>query len=210
MTLPFRSLLIAVAVIAALHTPATANETPTLTKQQVERFLISFDAMLKMVTKYWGDRRFTPHGIIMPHRGTIERAITEMEAEGTIEKFNRLFTSQGFDGYDNWKKISDRIVNAYAQIRAMDDGGAIQQFHPNQIKEIRRKRKALLEPDPQLPDAVRQEQQKSYDRMLAQHERWEIALRDADAVRPFLPQLADLWRRRTNAVKAAKIRKARP
>jgi len=206
MTLPFRSLLVTAAILVMLHPPAAAQQTAPLTNAQIERFLTSFDAMLTMVTKYWGDRRFTPKGIIMPARGTIERAMAEMEAEGTLQDFNRLFTSQGFDGYDAWRHVGQRIANAQFQIRATDQGNPIVPLSPSRYATIKRLREKFSKPDPQIPEAVRQEKYRGLGEALAEHDKWQWALRDMTVVEPYLPRMVELGRKRQTAARAARKR----
>lgn len=204
MTLPLRLLLMAIALLATLHMPVAAQEKPPLKKEQVERFLISFDAMLTMVTKYWGDRRFTAKGIIMPPRGTIERAMAEMEVEGTLQDFNRLFTSQGFDGYDAWRHFGQRIANAQFQIRATEKGNPITQLTEKQYATLMEKRSKFLKPDPQIPEEVRQSQLQTFSRVLAEHEKWALALRDMPIVKQYHERIQKLGRKRQQQAEIAR------
>ncbi len=196
--------LIAAAVIAAPYVSAAAGEERPLTKSQIERYIASYDALLNVLPKYWGDRRFTPHGIIMPHRGTIERAMVEMEAEGTLQDFHRLFTGQGFDGYDAWLYIAERVANAQFQIMATERGKPVEIMSPDRLKAVLAQRDKYSNPIPQMPEHKRQQQLRSLNQMLNQHESWEQGLRDMAVVRPFEEQLRKLVRSRKDAVRQAK------
>jgi hypothetical protein len=142
----------------------------------------------------------------MPPRGTIERAMAEMKAEGTLQDFNRLFTSQGFDGYDAWRYVGQRIANAQFQIRATAQGNPIVPLSPSRYATIKRLREKFSKPDPQIPEAVRQEKYKGLGEALAEHDKWQWALRDMAVVKPHLPLMVELGRKRQTAARAARNR----
>lgn len=192
------------ALIAAPYVSVAVGKEPPLTKSQIERYIASYENLLNLLPKYWGDRRFTPHGIIMPHRGTIERAMVEMEAEGTLQDFHRLFTSQGFDGYDAWLYIAERVANAQFQIMASERGKPVEIMSPERLKAVLARRDKYSNPIPQMPEQMRQQQLRSLNQMLAQHESWEQGLRDMAVVRPFEEQLRKLVQTRKQSVREAK------
>lgn len=207
MTLPFRPLLLAVAVIIALHTPANAGETSSLSKHQIERFIKSFDAMLDMVSEYWGDRRYTPHGIIMPARGTIERALAEMEAGGIRQDFERLFLDMKFNGYAEWLQVGQRITHAQMQAVTKERGAPPLGMEPRFRKKQLERRKMLSKPNAyQMPEAVRLAQLKQIDTALAEDEKWRTATRDMAAVRPYREKLKELGRKRQKLARAARAK----
>lgn len=184
--------------------PGGASDTVPLTDPQVERFARSFDAVLRVVSKYWGDRRFTPHGRILPHRGTIERAMAEMKVEGTLQDFERLFTSYGFAGYDAWRQIGQRITNAQFQLMAAERGKLFTAITPERRKVLVQQRDAMLTPDPQIPEERRLSQLKMLNQVLAEHDKWEIAKRDMAVVRKHQKRIVALGRKRQRLARIAR------
>ncbi len=205
MILPFRTLLMAVFVVAALHAPVKADAPTPLTKQQVERFIKSFDAMLDMASQYWGDRKYTPHGIIMPFRGTVERALVEMEAGGLRQEFENLFLDMGFRGYAGWEQLRQRIANAQMQLIAENRGAPPMGVAPEVQKKRLERRRMLSKPHiNQMPESVRLAQLKQLESIMAEDEKWSIANRDMAAVRPYQKRLKELGRKRQKLARAAR------
>lgn len=210
MTLPFRPLLMAFAVVAALHAPAAADETSPLTKQQIERFIKSFDSMLDMASQYWGDRRYTPHGIIMPFRGTVERALVEMDAGGIRQEFENLFLDMDFKGYAGWEQLRQRIANAQMQLITKDRGAPPLGVEPEvQRKRLERHRMLSKPHINQMPEAVRLAQLKQLESIMAEDEKWSVANRDLAAVRPYQKRLKELGQKRQKLARAARKEKVR-
>lgn len=207
MTLPFRTLLMAVTVIATLYTPVAAQEKSPLTKEQVERFIASYDAMLDMVSEYWGDRRYTPHGIIMPPRGTIDRALVEMEAGGIRQDFESLFLDLGFKGYAEWIQLGQRITHAQMQAVTKERGAPPLGMEPEFRKRQLERRKQLSQPNVyQMPEAVRLAQLKQIEAALVEDKKWRIAIRDMTAVGPYRAKLKELGRKRQKLARAARTK----
>jgi hypothetical protein len=209
MTLPFRPLLMAVAVVIGLYAPASAGAPLPLTKVQIERFIKSFDAMLDMASEYWGDRRYTPHGTIMPPRGTIDRALVEMEAGGIRQEFERLFLDMKFKGYAEWIQVGQRITHAQMQAVTKDRDAPPLGMEPQFRKKQLERRTMLSKPDLfQMPEAVRLAQLKQIEAALAEDEKWRIATRDMAAIRPYQEKLKELGRKRHKLVRAARTRES--
>jgi len=207
MTSPFRSLLMAVAVLATIHAPTTAQEYAPLTKVQVEGYINSSIEMLRLINKYSGDRQFTPHGIIMPHRGTIERAMVEMKAEGTFPKFTDLLRKHGFDSYKAWKQLRYRITNALFLLKADDTRKPKYPLSPEELKSLLRQRDQLQKVVSESPDKKSRANLQSINLTLGQHRRWELANEDSRVVAPFQTQLQELILKGQRAVQNAQYRK---
>ncbi|MCG8548193.1 MAG: hypothetical protein MJE12_28675 [Alphaproteobacteria bacterium] len=192
-------------LLFGVSAPGAASDVEPLTDAQVERFASSFEAILNVVSKYWGDRRFTPHGRILPHRGTIDRAMAEMKVEGTLQDFERLFTDYGFAGYDAWKQMGQRITNAQFQLMAEKRSGQpFSAITPERRKALEQQRDFLMTPNPQMSDEQRLRELKRLNDVMAEHDKWEIAKGDMTVVRKYQERIVALGRKRQRLARIAR------
>lgn len=162
---------------------------PPLTEDQIKRFLASYVPVNAMASKYWGERRYTKPGKILPRQGSFERAVKEMEAAGTLPEFRNLLASHGFADFAAWRKLKERIGLAQREIvmerrgRPKDKDGLLKRRRiiEKRIAEIRENRKKMP------PEAV-QRNIRSFEQVLERMDKQILGIEDMEAVRPFMPQ----------------------
>lgn len=174
--------------------PEPNSDIPQLTETQVKRFLASYVPVNAMASQYWGDRRYTKPGKILPRKGGFERAIKEMKAAGKLPEFQKLLATHGFADFAAWRNIKERVGRAQMEI-AMDQRGRSnderflkrRQRLERQIAEIR------INKGNMPPEAV-QRRIESVEQIIKETDKYLLAIKDKNAVRPFMPQFeAVFW-----------------
>jgi hypothetical protein len=169
--------------------PEPNSNIPPLTEMQVKRFLASYLPVNAMASEYWGKRRYTKPGKILPRQGSFERAMKEMEAAGKLPEFQNLLATHGFADFETWKEMQDRISLAQREI-IMEHRG-----RPNK-KESLLKRRHMIEKriaeirenKKNLPLEAVQRNARSEEEVLKYMDKELLGLRDMETVRPFMPQ----------------------
>lgn len=168
------------------------REPATLTDTQIDRYLNSYLPVHEMASTHWGRRQFTPTNKMLPPQGTFERAIAEMRAAGTLPDFELLLHSHGFEDFDAWLRIGQRISFAFMTLRmeSLDPAGLIlkRQERKNQLTSIESRRTELLKQS----DASNVGQLEALDLTQRQLERGVLADKDAEALRPYFKRFDDL------------------
>ena len=119
---PLRKILLPVVLaIVMTQTAGAVGQPPAdkapLTPGQIKKYLRSYVPVHEAASRYWGKQRYTSPGQTLPPLGTFERAIEEMRAAGTLPAFERLLQSYGFDRFDVWQALRQRIAFAHGLIR---------------------------------------------------------------------------------------------
>ena len=192
----FSGFLLILALVTGCATEKTSvGVTPTgpaLTDAQVEKYLNSYLSVQAMASEYWGKRRYSPPGKMLPHQGTFERAVSEMRAAGTLPQFELLLQSHGFEGFEAWKQTGQRISLAYMTLRmeSRNPAGLIlkRQALNNQLAKIAERQNEL---DAQQDNRNRAELE-ALDMMQKEAERGMLADADAEVLRPYLPRFEQM------------------
>jgi hypothetical protein len=158
---------------------------PDLTAAQIKRYVNSYSTVRAMASRYWGKRRYSPANQGLPSEGTFDRAYAEMEAAGDMPDFELLLQSVGYNDPSSWMRLNARIAYAYGMLRLKEKNPA----HVERLKaEIIRRReflaaeRAKLEEMPEGLRAARLESLNSSEQSL---ERYLLAERDVEVLRPF-------------------------
>ena len=165
---------------------------PALTEAQVEKYINAYLPAHAMMSAYWGKRRFTQPNRMLPPQHTLDRAVAEMRAAGTLPDFELLLQSYGFDSVAAWKATSDRIAYAYMEIRLETVNPAQlayqRQARKEQMASIAEHREKLLAQD----DAASRAQLQDLDMIQQQVDRGLQAEADAGVLRPYYAQFDEL------------------
>lgn len=159
-----------------------------LTETQVKRFLASYVPVNTMASEYWGERRYTKPGKILPRQGSFERAVKEMDAAGKLPEFQNLLATHGFADLAVWQKMKERIGLAQREI-IMERRG-----HPGKKGTLKRRQVVekqiarIRENKANMPPEAVQRDIKSFEQVLKEMDKQLLGTKDAEAVRPFMPQ----------------------
>lgn len=194
---PLRKILLPVAlVIATTQTGVAVGQPPAdkapLTQGQIKKYLQSYVPIRERASRYWGKRQYTSPGKRLPPEGTFERAIAEMRAAGALPEFELLVQSYGFDRFDAWLALGQRIAFAQELIRQgkLDPASVTLQRRAwkTQLAMIAEERAKL-----QAQNAPgRRDQLKGLDTIKSQVEREIQADADAEILRPYMAQFEEL------------------
>lgn len=194
---PLRRILLPVVVtIVLIQTVGAVGQPPAdkapLTQDQIKKFLRSYIPVHEVASRYWGKQQYTSPDKTLPPQGTFERTIEEMRAAGTLPEFERLLQSYGFDGFDAWQALRQRIAFAHGLIRqgTLDPASVTLQRQAwktqlAMIAEERAKLQALNAPGSRG-------QLKGLDTIKRQVEREIQADADAKILRPYIVQFEEL------------------
>jgi hypothetical protein len=167
---------------------------PVLTDAQVQRFLNSYLPVQAMASEYWGKRRYTPPGEMLPIQGTFERAISEMRAAGTLPDFELLLQSHGFESFESWKQTEERISFAYTTLHMESRNPARlmlkRQARTDQLAKISERQNKLKAQQ----DNRNRADLEALNRMQKEVERGMLADADAEVLRPYLPRFEQMNR----------------
>jgi hypothetical protein len=176
-------------LVACVPQPEASEQVgsapPELTVPQIERYLNSYPAVRAMASRYWGKRRYSPASQALPSEGTFDRAYAEMEAAGDMPDFELLLQSVGYNDPRSWIQLNERIAYAYGMLRLAEKNPAHFEHWKAQNKERRASlgtERAKLE---EMPEGLRAERLKSLNRSEQELERYLLAERDVEALRPF-------------------------
>lgn len=186
-----------------------AHGSTPLTEEEVERFVGSFMSVTVMASEYWGERRYTKKGKILPPKGSYERALKEMKAAGKLGDFEKLLTSHGFDDLAAWKKMKDRFAIAQRNI-VMEQRG-----NSDARERILKRRRGLekyiakvKENKENLPPEAVQSRIRSFEDVLEDMDKELVSFEDTDAVRPYMELFATIYaetKERTKAKERSKV-----
>lgn len=170
---------------------ANSNHRP-LSESQIKKYLHSYPDAHAMANAYWGKRRFSPPNLMLPARGTFERAFEEMKGAKVIRDFDNLLQSHGFEDRNAWMQIGHRISRAYMLLRLYerDPARAIlkRQDRGNQLEAIAEKRQELR----QVPEAQRWKQLEFLQTAQDQIEREQLAESDAEVLKPYKSKFVEM------------------
>lgn len=178
------------ALTVACASPSGDTQPPTtprvaLTDTQVQRYINSYLPAHAIMSEYWGKRRYSPPDKMLAPPHTLDRAVEEMRAAGTLPDFELLLQSHGFDGVEAWKATGDRIAYAYMTIRLE----TVNPAHLAQQRETRKKQMASIAAHRSKlraqDDAESRTELESIDIMQKQVERSLQAEADAIVFRPY-------------------------
>lgn len=194
---PLRKVLLPIAlVLVTAQGIDTAAQPPAdkapLTQRQIKKYLRSYLPAHEVVSRYWGKRQYTTPDKILPPEGTFERAIEEMRAADTLPAFERLLQSYGFDRFDAWQALGQRISFAYGLMREgkLDPASVVlqRQAWKSQLAMIAEERAKLQSRN--APESLGQ--LKGLDAIKRQIEREIQADADAEILRPYIKQFEEL------------------
>lgn len=194
---PLRKILLPIVLVfVTIQTADAVGQGPAdkspLTQSQIKKYLRSYLPIHEMASAYWGKRHYTPASKMLPPQGTFDRAIEEMRAAGELPKFELLLQSYGFDNFDAWQALGQRISFAYQLIRQgkLDPAGVIlqRQAWQTQLAMIAEERAKLQAQN--LPES--RGRLKGLDTIERQVEREIQADADAKILRPYMKQFEEL------------------
>lgn len=176
--------------------PEPNSDIPPLTEKQIKGFLTSFVPVDAMAAKYWGKRRYTKPGKILPRQGSFARALKEMEAAGTLPEFQNLLAAHGFADYAAWRKLRERVGYAQREIIMKQRGRPNDDKLIKQRQKIEQKIAEIRENKSNMPPKAVQRSVGSFKLILKHIDKQLLGIEDMEAVRPFMPQLEAMLRER--------------
>ncbi len=116
----FYALLTALALMPALAAaqpytppanPGTVPQQVVLSKRQIDGFLSSYPPVMALCEKY--DTRWSGADIAYGNGGAIPNLRRTLEQRGAMTAFNNIVRAHGFQGYDDWWRVTYSVLAAH-------------------------------------------------------------------------------------------------